>query len=78
LLRSARKKRLRQALGRLPWLAPFFLRARRLRPVLPMVSSSTRNHARSARVTAIVANQGRSLLIDPLPPHDTPRIGMRK
>lgn len=31
-----------QALGRLPWLALFFLRARRLRPVLPMVSSSTR------------------------------------
>ena len=28
-----------QALGRLPWFAPFFLRARRLRPVLPMVSS---------------------------------------
>ncbi len=27
----------RQALGRLPWFAPFFLRARRLRPVLPMV-----------------------------------------
>ena len=26
-----------QALGRLPWFAPFFLRARRLRPVLPMV-----------------------------------------
>ena len=25
-----------QALGRLPWFAPFFLRARRLRPVLPM------------------------------------------
>ena len=31
--------RLSQALGRLPWFAPFFLRARRLRPVLPMVSS---------------------------------------
>lgn len=30
-----------QVLGRFPWLAPFFLRARRLRPVLPMVSSST-------------------------------------
>ncbi len=29
-----------QALGRLPWLAAFFLRARRLRPVLPMVTSS--------------------------------------
>ena len=29
----------RQALGRLPWFAPFFLRARRLRPVLPMWSS---------------------------------------
>ena len=28
-----------QALGRLPWFAPFFLRARRLRPVLPMGSS---------------------------------------
>ena len=28
-----------QALGRLPWFALFFLRARRLRPVLPMVSS---------------------------------------
>ena len=28
-----------QALGRLPWLAAFFLRPRRLRPVLPMVSS---------------------------------------
>ena len=28
-----------QALGRLPWFAPFFLRARRLRPVLPMRSS---------------------------------------
>jgi hypothetical protein len=28
-----------QALGRLPWFAPFFLRARRLRPVLPMISS---------------------------------------
>ncbi len=28
-----------QALGRLPWFAPFFLRARRLRPVLPMVCS---------------------------------------
>ena len=27
----------RQALGRLPWFAAFFLRARRLRPVLPMV-----------------------------------------
>ncbi len=27
------------ALGRLPWLAAFFLRPRRLRPVLPMVSS---------------------------------------
>ena len=26
-----------QALGRLPWFAPFFLRARRLRPVLPIV-----------------------------------------
>ena len=26
-----------QALGRLPWFAAFFLRARRLRPVLPMV-----------------------------------------
>ena len=26
-----------QALGRLPWFAFFFLRARRLRPVLPMV-----------------------------------------
>jgi hypothetical protein len=25
-----------QALGRLPWFAPFFLRARRLRPVLPI------------------------------------------
>ncbi len=31
--------RLAQALGRFPWLAPFFLRARRLRPVLPMGSS---------------------------------------
>ena len=29
----------RQALGRFPWLAPFFLRARRLRPVLPIWSS---------------------------------------
>ena len=29
----------RQALGRLPWFALFFLRARRLRPVLLMVSS---------------------------------------
>lgn len=28
-----------QALGRLPWFAPFFLRARRLRPVLPMMTS---------------------------------------
>ena len=28
-----------QALGRLPWFAAFFLRARRLRPVLPMRSS---------------------------------------
>lgn len=27
-------------MGRLPWLAPFFLRARRLRPVFPMLSSS--------------------------------------
>ena len=35
------QERLGQALGRLPWFAPFFLRARRLRPVLPMVSSST-------------------------------------
>ena len=26
-----------QALGRLPWFALFFLRARRLRPVFPMV-----------------------------------------
>ena len=25
-----------QAFGRLPWFAPFFLRARRLRPVLPI------------------------------------------
>ena len=31
-----------QALGRLPWLAAFFLRPRRLRPVLPMVSSCGR------------------------------------
>jgi len=29
----------RQALGRLPWFAPFFLRARRFRPVLPIVCS---------------------------------------
>ena len=28
-------------MGRFPWFAPFFLRARRLRPVFPMVSSST-------------------------------------
>ena len=42
-LRRAREVRMNagQALGRLPWLALFFLRARRLRPVLPMVSSST-------------------------------------
>ena len=31
-------RRLTQALGRLPWFAPFFLRARRLRPVLLMES----------------------------------------
>jgi hypothetical protein len=30
------RSRLTQALGRLPWFAPFFLRARRLRPVLPI------------------------------------------
>jgi hypothetical protein len=30
------RSRLSQAFGRLPWLAPFFLRARRLRPVLPI------------------------------------------
>ncbi len=28
-----------QVLGRLPWFAAFFRRARRLRPVLPMMSS---------------------------------------
>ena len=32
----ALRSRLTQALGRLPWFAPFFLRARRLRPVLPI------------------------------------------
>ena len=45
-----------QALGRLPWLAPFFLRARRLRPVLPMVSSSTLD-------VAPARGQGRSFAI---------------
>ena len=51
-----------QALGRLPWFAPFFLRARRLRPVLPMVTSwsidvspgaarpSLRSGSRTARI----------------------------
>lgn len=33
-----------QALGRFPWLAPFFFRARRLRPVLPMVILLEANH----------------------------------
>jgi hypothetical protein len=32
------RSRLTQALGRFPWFAPFFLRARRLRPVLPIRS----------------------------------------
>jgi mycothiol system anti-sigma-R factor len=35
-----------QALGRLPWFAPFFLRARRLRPVFPMVHSFSAAHSR--------------------------------
>ena len=47
-----------QALGRLPWFAPFFLRARRLRPVLPMVSSWM-------SVAAILSNDARPKPISP-------------
>src|SRR5690606_34490494 len=46
-----------QALGRLPWFAPFFLRARRLRPVLPMVPPGSKCFEHSRRSGAVAANR---------------------
>src|SRR5690242_7413950 len=47
-----------QALGRLPWFAPFFLRARRLRPVLPMVCSFKLDDAPVSQIPGAVRESG--------------------
>src|SRR5690606_8058408 len=49
------------ALGRLPWLALFLRRARRLRPVLPMVSSSEVSTAYCLTAGPPTSNRGSGL-----------------
>ena len=63
-----------QALGRLPWFAPFFLRARRLRPVLPMGSSCGGSAPASGRERR-TSSQAEPQDANRVPRASQPRVG---